>query len=103
MSFLTCFWLFPQKEHLSRSPVSPTRGTGDSSPRWHRFDGRLGFQRRPGVERYPQTSRKSAANTRGRLRARRLTATRPDAGSVVDHLAGGDDFVDDAVLLGLLG
>jgi hypothetical protein len=23
----TCFWLFPQKEHFSRSPVSPTRAT----------------------------------------------------------------------------
>jgi hypothetical protein len=33
MSFLTCFWLFPQKEHFSRSPVSPTRGTGESSLR----------------------------------------------------------------------
>src|SRR5437660_50427 len=27
MSFLTCFWLFPQKEHLSRSPPSPMRAT----------------------------------------------------------------------------
>src|SRR4051794_16326836 len=27
MSFLTCFWLFPQKEHLSRSPPSPIRAT----------------------------------------------------------------------------
>jgi len=27
MSFLTCFWLFPQKEHLSRSPLSPIRAT----------------------------------------------------------------------------
>ena len=27
MSFLTCFWLFPQKEHLSRSLPSPIRGT----------------------------------------------------------------------------
>jgi hypothetical protein len=26
MSFFTCFWLFPQKEHLSRSPPSPIRG-----------------------------------------------------------------------------
>src|SRR3979411_883706 len=32
ISFLTCFWLFPQKEHLSRSPVSPTRATGVSLP-----------------------------------------------------------------------
>jgi hypothetical protein len=32
MSFLTCFWLFPQKEHFSRSPVSPTRATAYVSP-----------------------------------------------------------------------
>jgi hypothetical protein len=28
MSFLTCFWLLPQKEHLSKSPLSPSRATG---------------------------------------------------------------------------
>src|SRR4051812_38755532 len=35
MSFLTCFWLLPQKEHLSRSPPSPIRATSTSlcSPR----------------------------------------------------------------------
>src|SRR5688572_25345398 len=27
MSFLTCFWLLPQKEHFSRSAVSPMRAT----------------------------------------------------------------------------
>src|SRR5674476_355859 len=27
MSFLTCFWLLPQNEHLSRSPPSPMRAT----------------------------------------------------------------------------
>src|SRR6478752_1296231 len=32
MSFLTCFWLFPQKEHLSRSPPSPIRATGGHPP-----------------------------------------------------------------------
>src|SRR5436853_6801559 len=31
MSFLTCFWLFPQKEHFSRSPPSPNFAT-DASP-----------------------------------------------------------------------
>src|SRR5262249_17099883 len=25
MSFLTCFWLFPQNEHLSKPPPSPMR------------------------------------------------------------------------------
>src|SRR5919107_3961732 len=28
MSFFTCFWLLPQKEHFSRSPPSPMRATG---------------------------------------------------------------------------
>src|SRR6185312_1761316 len=27
ISFLTCFWLFPQNEHFSRSPPSPMRAT----------------------------------------------------------------------------
>ena len=27
MSFLTCFWLLPQKEHLTRSLLSPMRAT----------------------------------------------------------------------------
>src|SRR3954453_2352414 len=27
MSFLTCFWLLPQKEHFSRSPPSPNLAT----------------------------------------------------------------------------
>src|SRR3954451_12274085 len=27
ISFLTCFWLFPQKEHFSRSPPSPNFAT----------------------------------------------------------------------------
>src|ERR1700683_1744961 len=27
ISFLTCFWLLPQKEHFSRSPPSPIRAT----------------------------------------------------------------------------
>jgi hypothetical protein len=32
MSFLTCFWLLPQKEHLSRSPPSPMRATSAPLP-----------------------------------------------------------------------
>src|SRR4029077_5279608 len=32
ISFLTCFWLFPQKEHFSRSPPSPIRATGGHPP-----------------------------------------------------------------------
>src|SRR3954453_19557128 len=33
MSFLTCFWLFPQNEHLSRSPPSPNLATEALLPR----------------------------------------------------------------------
>src|SRR3954452_18743119 len=32
MSFLTCFWLLPQKEHLRRSPLSPIRATCSPPP-----------------------------------------------------------------------
>src|SRR3954454_1334058 len=32
MSFFTCFWLFPQNEHFSRSPPSPIRATGGHPP-----------------------------------------------------------------------
>ena len=62
MSFLTCFWLFPQKEHLSRSPVSPTRATSDFVPlccapiRRH-----LAGPDTPDPERYPQLPGKSSA------------------------------------------
>src|ERR1700688_2518206 len=31
MSFLTCFWLFPQNEHFSRSPPSPNLATARPS------------------------------------------------------------------------
>src|SRR4029077_10376520 len=47
MSFLTCFWLFPQNEHLSRSPPSPNLATTrlpldglDSADAGRRGDGR---------------------------------------------------------------
>src|SRR5260370_32147241 len=47
MSFLTCFWLFPQKEHFSRSPPSPNLATAclpldgqDSADAGRRGDGR---------------------------------------------------------------
>src|SRR4051794_37383307 len=46
ISFLTCFWLLPQNEHLSRSPVSPTRGaTGDPSPLMRAVGSRYGSDR----------------------------------------------------------
>src|SRR4051812_4464792 len=37
MSFLTCFWLFPQNEHFSRSPPSPMRATWDVSFAYGRY------------------------------------------------------------------
>src|SRR5215204_2142532 len=36
MSFLTCFWDLPQKEHFRRSPPSPMRATYDPLPLGHR-------------------------------------------------------------------
>src|SRR5215470_12401988 len=44
MSFLTCFWLFPQNEHFSRSPPSPMRATQHPFPRGRDETSRL---RRP--------------------------------------------------------
>src|SRR6478736_9000178 len=32
MSLRTCFWLFPQKEHFSRSPPSPIRAMSPLDP-----------------------------------------------------------------------
>src|SRR5579875_2382312 len=94
ISFFTCFWLFPQNEHLSRSPVSPTRGATGAT-----------LLSKSGVRtcsclrdlaRYPQKPRKSAANGCGRV-------TRAPESGVRDELARGDDLVHDPVLLGLIG
>src|SRR4051812_41446260 len=80
MSFLTCFWLLPQKEHLSRSPPSPNLAT--ANPRSH-----LLFP-------VPRCPRKSPESCPASVRARRRGNRR--------QLAARDHVVDDAVVLGLL-
>src|SRR6478672_11824212 len=45
MSFLTCFWLFPQKEHFSRSPPSPNLATTPPRIRWNSAHARRHRQR----------------------------------------------------------
>src|SRR5215471_5667631 len=93
MSFLTCFWLFPQKEHFSRSPVSPTRAT-DALLCVRTCD----FGRATDCRRYLLRGRKSPAKRDSGATCR----TRCGGGSVLD-LAGVDDLVDDPVLPRLLG
>src|SRR5262249_15551917 len=142
MSFLTCFWLFPQNEHFRRSPVSPTRATayrfpsGRLVPRPRTVPGAApefpcSCPRRavPATESAPTAAvsspcidnhnamsarAKSPAPRRGPRRRRGAEprihpseASGGDADSpppdLVSQLAGGDDLVDHAVLLGLLG
>src|SRR6202521_5761373 len=66
MSFLTCFWLFPQNEHFSRSPPSPNLATVS----------------------LPLVGLSSAHTGRGPDRC---------------ELAVGEDLVDDAIRLSLVG
>src|SRR4051812_24178894 len=80
MSFLTCFWLLPQNEHLSRSPPSPNLAT--ANPRFH-----LLFP-------VPRCPRECPDSCPASVRARRRRHRR--------QLAAGDHVVDDAVVLGLL-
>src|SRR5689334_17920284 len=70
MSFLTCFWLFPQKEHLSRSPPSPMRATGMSLPSG-------------GLRVASSTCSRSLA-VRGRLPRHPLNATPAPVSAVID-------------------
>src|SRR3990170_3849429 len=78
MSFLTCFWLFPQKEHFSRS----------ESPN---------FAMPPYLSSEP-SGRARARPAPGILRARGCGCSK-----FRRHLSAGDDLVDDAVLDGLGG
>src|SRR5580765_1291385 len=111
MSFLTCFWLFPQKEHLSRSPPSPMRATGSisSSP------GGPGRDERPGLTRptVPRRVHGRTPESRG-SHAVALTAERPPE-APLERLrdrpgrsgvhrcrgvgSGAEDLVDHAVVL----
>src|SRR5690606_35960054 len=124
ISFLTCFWLLPQNEHLSRSAPSPTRAIGTSCSSGFLLGARRpadpGAQHhctlcRPGDAR-ANTGRVSAARcshggprTRARGPARPAAAgAEPRAWSVVSargdggRLAALEHLVDQAVLLGRL-
>src|SRR4029079_17170725 len=46
INFFTCFWLFPQNEHFSRSPPSPNFATRTSSPDFPASAGALGHRHR---------------------------------------------------------
>ena len=53
MSFLTCFWLFPQNEHFSRSPPSPMRAMVLGSYFLFAVEWSLGGSPRVITRRYP--------------------------------------------------
>src|SRR4051794_15047636 len=102
ISFLTCFWLFPQKEHLSRSPPSPMRAmSADPSPIWRARTTR------------PSDGTRST-RPRGSIRAPEFRVTRRPVELVLavaadvaadsdrGELATLDDLVDDPVRLGVL-
>src|SRR6478609_4348787 len=123
MSFLTCFWLFPQNEHFSRSPPSPIRATGGHPPvrpAWCRWSGSavlcrsvLSFARGHGwriLRRYLFRTSLTGPHTptlpgtppaRGPTRRRRSGQRRgPDPRvedrvdqAVLDRLLGGQDLV----------
>src|SRR3954454_6181102 len=115
MSFLTCFWLLPQKEHLSRSPPSPMRTTRSPPGTRNRPTGLGGWIRRYRVDRRCEPLfRASGArfgvsdticNEREPDQRRGVTRSAqcplmgersggPDRG----ELAAADDLVDEAVL-----
>src|SRR5690606_29865224 len=119
MSFLTCFWLFPQNEHLSRSPPSPMRATPDTPLR--------------GTALPPRSLPSAPGLAPGRNRHPAQVSTLPSSGPLVSPpggeshrnvpnwapfrcgnssgsrdrrralLAGRDDVVDQPVRLSLLG
>src|SRR4051794_23050561 len=102
MSFLTCFWLCPQKEHLSRSPPSPMRAmSADPSPIWrarttHPCDGTRSTRPRGSI-RAPEFR-----VTRRPVELVLAVAADVAADSDRGELATLDDLVDDPVLLGVL-
>src|SRR5258708_7874213 len=110
MSFLTCFWLLPQNEHLSRSPPSPMRATGTDpfSQQSNRametyspdpvFDGTV-----PGDQTLRSTTRCDYAGGERRtpLTAPSKPRTRSDPGRD-RRLEGLQHVIDQPVLHGLL-
>src|SRR3954447_19864735 len=116
MSFLTCFWLLPQKEHLSRSPPSPMRATRSPSPRQRprgtEDAGLAGPCRCPGMTVPPTSASVAVLLRRTALglgvsrpvvtlrhpSGRVLSPTRPNDSGDRRQLAALDDLVDQAVL-----
>src|SRR4030095_14043544 len=92
ISFLTCFWLFPQNEHFSRSPPSPMRATSSPSSG--------GPERAPcGARGDPETiQRHRGSRVSGNLEGVGVSAPSRGAG-----LATAQHLVDQTVLHGLLG
>src|SRR5215211_964632 len=95
MSFLTCFWLFPQKEHFSRSPPSPMRATGGHPPIRPNYCANDGASYWP-LDVTPCRPRRGAGHE---VPADECTGLGEDRGP----LAGLEHRVDEAVLDGRLG
>src|SRR5690625_5236805 len=99
MSFLTCFWLFPQNEHFSRSPPSPIRATGTSfrsGPvrRVRRAGGHTSACVLDGTPRWAHTSRSEPACIAPMLRSRSLERLQNLIDeAVLDRALRGEDLV----------
>src|SRR5436190_5652136 len=121
MSFFTCFWLFPQNEHFSRSPPSPIRATGGHPPvrpawcRWWSLPSAAGCLRhlcagsspgcRAGSSTVPPRRPVAGPHTRTlpRARLRWEPTRRAPSGEGGDPDARGEHRVDQAVVDGLFG
>src|SRR4051794_14008596 len=109
MSFLTCFWLFPQNEHFSRSPPSPMRATRQVLPSTVPTMLTCQHHKQPTLPREQHCAPPlNAGNTARRSRVRQERTPRrvgvrsrraPDRS--VRRFAAFEDLVDQAVLLGL--
>src|SRR4051812_37058779 len=97
MSFLTCFWLFPQKEHLSRSPPSPIRATRTSPSFARGRSGPVSTTVQPSEPRgSPLTPRRPIQRDRSPDRYRNGGSGRADREPRC--LSGLDHFVDESVV-----
>src|SRR4051812_9119053 len=92
MSFFTCFWLFPQKEHLSRSPPSPMRAKSGPSSSGPPLCGE--------ALQYDGTASRPAFGPVAR--AELLSVELRSAGQRGGRLAGHQHLVDEPVRLRLL-
>src|SRR3954447_9957396 len=97
MSFLTCFWLFPQKEHLSRSPPSPIRATRTSPSFARGRSGPVSTTVQPSEPRgSPLTPRRPIQRDRSAGRSRNGGSGRADREP--GCLPGLDHLVDEPVI-----